>query len=152
LHERANATSASVVTAGPPAPERPHTDLVAAAPAISAEEVGAARRYADAGSAPLTVGHRLAAIGWTHRGAGLQPPQARKGDAAILEVMAGIRRSHGVAPARKHVADTDVLRDVLRCIPDDDLRSVRDRALLAFGMAGTFRRFELVALPMDDVA
>ena len=65
---------------------------------------------AEAGSAPLTVGRRLAAIGWMHRRAGLQPPQAREGAAAILEVMAGIRRSHGIAPVRKHAADADVGR------------------------------------------
>ena len=106
---------------------------------------------AQAGSAPLTVGRRLAAIGWMHRRAGLQPPQARKGAAAILEVMAGIRRSHGIAPVRKHDADADVLRDVLRAIVGNDLRSVRDRALLAFGMAGAFRRSELVALRLSDV-
>ncbi len=106
---------------------------------------------AEAGSAPLTVGRRLAAIGWMHRRAGFQPPQAREGAAAILEVMAGIRRSHGIAPVRKHAADADVLRDVLRAITGDDLRSVRDRALLAFGMAGAFRRSELVALRFADI-
>lgn len=106
---------------------------------------------AAVGSAPLTIGRRLAAIGWMHRRAGLQPPQAREGAAAILEVMAGIRRSHGIAPTRKHAADADVLRDILRCITGDDLRSVRDRAVLAFGMAGAFRRSELVALQVADL-
>jgi len=106
---------------------------------------------ATLGAAPLTIGRRLAAIGWMHRRAGLQPPQAREGAAAILEVLAGIRRSHGVAPAKKHAADADVLRDILRVIDGDDLRSVRDRALLAFGMAGAFRRSELVALRFSDL-
>ena len=107
---------------------------------------------AASGSAPLTIGRRLAAIGWMHRRAGMQPPQAREGAAAILEVMAGIRRSHGIAPIRKHAADADVLRDILRCITGDDLRSVRDRAVLAFGMAGALRRSELVALRFADLA
>ena len=40
---------------------------------------------------------------------------------------------------------------ILRAIVGDDLRSVRDRALLAFGMAGAFRRSELVALTVADV-
>ena len=65
--------------------------------------------------------------------------------------MAGIRRSHGIAPVRKHAADADVLRDVLRTIAGNDLHSVRDRALLAFGMAGAFRRSELVALRLADL-
>jgi integrase len=103
------------------------------------------------GAAPPTVGRRLAAIGWMHRRAGLQPPQAREGAAAILEVMAGIRRSHGIAPTKKHAADAEILGDLLRGIAGTDLRSVRDRALLAFGMAGAFRRSELVALTLADL-
>ena len=106
---------------------------------------------AAAGSAPATVGRRVAAIGWMHRRAGLQPPQAREGAAAILEVLAGIRRTHGQAPERKQAADADVLRDMLRPTHGDHLRAVRDRAVLAFGMAGAFRRSELVALRMEDV-
>ena len=106
---------------------------------------------AAAGSAPATVGRRVAAIGWMHRRVGLQPPQAREGAAAILEVLAGIRRTHGQAPERKQAADADVLRDLLRATPGEDLRAVRDRALLAFGMAGAFRRSELVALRVEDV-
>jgi len=106
---------------------------------------------AEAGSASLTVGRRLAAIGWMHRRAGLQPPQAREGAAAILEVMAGIRRSHGIAPVRKQAVDAEVLRDLLRATAGDDLRSVRDQAVLAVGMAGAFRRSELVALQWGDL-
>jgi hypothetical protein len=86
-----------------------------------------------------------------HRRAGLPPPQTRPGATAITEVLTGIRRSHGVAPARKHAADADWLHDVLRGIPGSDLRSRRDRALLAFGMAGAFRRSELVALRLADI-
>ena len=117
----------------------------------SAIVVPAAKPEADAGAAPMTVGRRLAAIGWMHRRAGLQPPQAREGAAAILEVVAGIRRSDGVAPARKQAADADVLRDMLKAISGDDLRAVRDRAVLAVGMAGAFRRSELVALQWADL-
>ncbi|MGI4795460.1 MAG: hypothetical protein ACRYG8_15575 [Janthinobacterium lividum] len=62
--------------------------------------------------------------------------------------MAGIRGSHGIAPVRKHAADADVLRDVLRAIAGEHLRSLRDEALLAFGMAGAFRHSELIAV--DD--
>ncbi len=106
---------------------------------------------AEAGAAPATIGRRLAAIGYHHRRAGLQPPQAREGAAAILDVIAGIRRRHLLPPARKHAADADVLRDLLRGITGDGLRAVRDRAVLAFGMAGAFRRSELVALTLDDI-
>ena len=108
-------------------------------------------REAARGCAPPTVGRRLAAIGHAHLQHGHLPPQRAAGAAALLEVMAGIRRSHGQPPARKQAADADVLRDLLRAIPGDDLRSVRDRALLAIGMAGAFRRSELVALRLDQI-
>ena len=58
------------------------------------------------------------------------------------------RRSHGIAPVRKHAADANALRDLLRAITGDELRSVHDRALLAFCMAGAFRRSELIVV--DD--
>lgn len=106
---------------------------------------------AGRGRAPATVGRRLAAIGDAHRRHGQAPPQARD-DGTLRDVLAGIRRRHGRPPARKHAADADVLRDLLRAIPGDDLRSVRDRALLAFGMAGAFRRSELVALRVEQLA
>nr|WP_256476214.1 site-specific integrase [Siccirubricoccus soli] len=66
--------------------------------------------------------------------------------------MAGIRRSRATPPTKKAAADADILRDVLRAIQGDDLRSVRDRALIAFGMASALRRSEIVALEVSDVA
>ena len=106
---------------------------------------------AEAGSAPPTLGRRLAAIGFFHRRAGLPPPHHRDGAAVLRDILAGIRRQHGVAPARKRAADAEILRALLDTLPGDDLRSVRDRALLALGMAGAFRRSELVALTMADL-
>ena len=55
---------------------------------------------AEAGTAPTTIGLRLAAIGFFHRRSGLQPPQAREGTPAIAEMFSGIRRSLGVAPVK----------------------------------------------------
>lgn len=107
---------------------------------------------ADAGTKPSTIGRRLAAIGYMHRTRGLDPPQECVGGQAIRDVLAGIRRTHGVRKERKHAADADVLRDMLHGIEGDSPRAVRDRALLAIGMAGAFRRSELVALQLGEVA
>lgn len=107
---------------------------------------------ADAGVKTSTLGRRLAAIGWVHRENGLDPPQSQVGAQAIRDVLGGIRRTHGVRKEKKRAADADLLRDMLRAIESDEPRAVRDRALLAIGMAGAFRRSELVALRLDEVA
>ena len=106
---------------------------------------------ADRGAKPATIGRRLAAIGYHHKQAGLQPPQAREGAAVISQVLGGIRRTKGVRPVRKRAADGDALRDMLRAVEGDGLRSLRDRAVLALGMAAALRRSEIVALTLDDI-
>lgn len=107
---------------------------------------------AERGIKPATIARRLAAIGHMHACAGFPAPSQMQGAAVIREVLAGIRRTPGSAPARKKAADGDVLRDLLRAIEGDGLRAKRDRALLALGMAASLRRSELVALQVPDLA
>lgn len=52
----------------------------------------------------------------------------------MLHASRGGRKAF-VCPVRHAGRSDDVLRDVLRAIAGDDLCSVRDRALLAFGVA-----------------
>lgn len=127
--------------------ERGHGSLPAS-PAVVAVYIS---HEADRGCAPPTVNRKLAAIGHHHRLAGLVAPQKAEGGTVVLDVLAGIRRSHGSPVARKVAADGDVVRDVLRAITGDTLMDVRDRAILAFGMASALRRSELVALTVADL-
>lgn len=106
---------------------------------------------ADNGIKPGTIRRRLAAIGYFHRQAGFDAPQAQSGAGAIQDVVAGIHRANKARPMRKQPADAEALRDMLRTITADDLRAVRDRAVLAIGMAAALRRSELVALEVGDV-
>jgi integrase len=106
---------------------------------------------ADSGVKTPTITRRLAAIGYHHRQAGFDPPQQQPGAGALKEVVAGIRKAIGTRKERKKPADADALRDMLRAIEGDDLRAVRDRAVLAIGMAAALRRSELVALAVNDV-
>ena len=106
---------------------------------------------ADRGCAPATLGRVLAAIGHHHRLAGQAAPHTAAGGTVILDVLAGIRRSHRTPPARKAAADSYVVHAVLRAINGDTLADLRDRALVAFGMASALRRSELVALVVADL-
>ena len=100
-----------------------------------------------------TIGRRLAAIVFAHRAADLEPPTSQPDAARLEKAMRAIRREkRDDLPDKKRSADGDVMRDMLRSITGDDLRAYRDRALLAIGMAGAFRRSELVEVTVARVA
>ncbi|WEQ54363.1 site-specific integrase (plasmid) [Komagataeibacter nataicola] len=103
------------------------------------------------GLRPASIGRRLAAIAFAHRQAGCVPPQAQPLAGVLAEVVAGIRRQAGTAPRRKQAADDRVLQAMLAALPATNLKAIRDRALLAFGMAGAFRRSELAGLRCDQL-
>lgn len=108
------------------------------------------------GPAPLgraTIGRRLAAIVFAHRAADMEPPTTQPDAARLERAMRGIRKEKKAdLPGKKRAADGDVLRDMLRSVTGEDLRAYRDRALLALGMAGAFRRSELVAITVARVS
>jgi integrase len=103
---------------------------------------------ADAGRKAASIGRSAASIAYHHKQAGFDPsPTASAG---VRAVMKGIRRTIGTAPVKKHAATADiVLKMLAQC--DDSLIGRRDRALIAVGMAGAFRRSELTALTTDDI-
>jgi integrase len=88
---------------------------------------------------------RVAAIAWHHRSLG---HAWQAGHAAIRQTLTGIGREHHrpVRPAAALIS-ADVKRLIAVC--PADLAGLRDRALFLVGLAGAFRRSELVAI---DVA
>ena len=103
---------------------------------------------ADEGLKASTIERALVGIGHAHRAAGLE---WRSGVSDIKNVVLGIRRRLGVAPARKApLMDTDLRALVGRL--ENNLRGHRDRAMLALGWFGAFRRSELVRIQVADVA
>lgn len=97
------------------------------------------------GLKPAAVQQALWAINARHRMAGAPVP----GDAAPVRIaMAGIRRRKGTRPKQQAPLTIAELRRVRF---RDDLKGMRDRALLLLGFAGCLRRSELVGLDVADV-
>ena len=114
-----------------------------AAPASVAAYAAEAARQLKAN----TVERHLTAISQAHQLAGFPNPVE---DKLVRTVMAGIRRVKGTAQQGKDPLSPELLRKMFAGSPDD-LRSLRDRALLLVGFAGAFRRSEVVALRYEDV-
>ena len=103
---------------------------------------------AERGTKPATISRRVAAIRYAHRLAGLPAPTD---DERVRATVRGIRREKGVAPKKKAPATSDKLI-AMAAAGDGSITALRDRALLLLGFAGAFRRSELVALDVSDLA
>ena len=119
-----------------------------ALPATPAMVCGYISTLAHSGLKASTLGRRIAAIAHVHSQHGHKPPPTA--DETVRVVMKGIRRTIGTAPDKKTPATHDILGQMLDACPDT-LIGKRDRALLALGFAGAFRRSELVALSVADL-
>lgn len=104
---------------------------------------------AEAGIAPVTIGRRIAAINHHHREAGLASPAARDGAGIIAQMMGGVRRKYARKKGQKSPAEADVLKAMIATIEGTGIRATRDRAILALGMAGAFRRSEIAGMQLD---
>jgi site-specific recombinase XerD len=97
---------------------------------------------------PATLTRRISAISQAHQMAGIDTPTT---SSKVRLVLAGIRRSKGTAQVAKTPVLIEDLRRMVARLPAT-LLGARDRALLLVGFSGAFRRSELVALNVDDVA
>ena len=118
-------------------PTAPETETVAAYIAAEAQT-----------AKPSTIGRRVAAIRYAHKLAGLETPTDAEG---VKATMRGIRRTFGGARIKKTPAVAAKMLGMVATAPEG-LLGLRDRALLLLGFAGAFRRSELVALDVADVA
>ena len=96
---------------------------------------------------PSTLSRRLSAISQAHKLAGLATPTS---GAILRNLLAGIRRAKGTAPAVKSPVLSEDIRRIVETTPET-LQGWRDRALLLVGFAGAFRRSELVSLDYADL-
>jgi site-specific recombinase XerD len=120
---------------------------VSALPAIP-ETVAAFLASESKTAKPSTLGRRIAAIRYAHKLAHLDTPTDSE---AVKATLRGIRRTFGGAKVRKAPAVAAKMHSMVALAPDR-LSGLRDRALLLLGFAGAFRRSELVALDVTDIA
>jgi integrase len=95
-----------------------------------------------------TLVRRLAAISKVHEARGFSNPVR---SALVQATLRGIKRTKAAAQREAK----PLLRDDLLSVLDhmgDGVKDIRDRALLLIGFAGGFRRSELVAIVVVDVA
>ena len=104
---------------------------------------------AETGLRAATIGRRASGIGFVHRQHGFEPPTNSE---AVKQVLRGIRRQLGTAPAKKTPATHDLIARMMAVCPENRLIGLRDRALFALGFAAALRRSELVTLEVADLA
>jgi integrase len=93
-------------------------------------------------AAASTIERRLAALTTMYRSAGTPLPRQ---DRHIIDVMAGIKRSHGRPPLKKEALYPEDILAMIATLPQN-LRGYRDRAILLIGFAGALRRSEITGL------
>lgn len=102
---------------------------------------------AERGVKASTISRRAAAIRYAHRAAGHPDPTDNE---YVRRVMRGIRRTIGTAANQKAPATAEIVAAMLSHCPPT-LAGKRDRAILALGFSGAFRRSELAALEVRDL-
>ncbi|MCC6486534.1 MAG: tyrosine-type recombinase/integrase [Candidatus Hydrogenedentes bacterium] len=96
---------------------------------------------------PATLQRRLASISVAHQAAGYPSPASAP---LVRATMQGIRRTLGMAQKQAAPLLVEHVREAV-CVLDDSPRGIRDKAILLLGLAGAFRRSELVALDVADL-
>jgi integrase len=98
----------------------------------------------------VTVGRRLAAIGYMHKVHHGLPPLCHPEADILVNAIAEIRENSRRKPMRK--PNGAALRDVVRAISGASLEDTRDRALLALRASCAFRTPELTRLSLSQIA
>lgn len=100
------------------------------------------------GKRPSTISQSVSAISAVHA---LRGVSNLRHTPDVKRALSGAVRTLGVAPQKKEAATAPLVLQMIASLTGDTLKAKRDRALLALGFSGAFRRAELVALQVEDV-
>lgn len=117
-------------------------------PAAAGTVAAYATTLAETGKKVATIEQAMAAISSAHGAAGVESPRE---DPKLRATLRGIRRTLTVAPREAAPVLAQHLHAIFDGLPKNR-SGLRDRALLLVGFAGGFRRSELVALEVGDIA
>jgi site-specific recombinase XerD len=95
---------------------------------------------------PSTIARQKSTISQAHATAGYDSPTTAK---IVVDTMKGIKRELGIMRNKKNPLLAEDIK--LICEKKEDLRDLRDCALLLIGFSGAFRRSELISLNAEDV-
>lgn len=123
------------------------TQSVASIPARPETVAAWIAHQMDAGKKASSISRSIAAITCAHEVAGFD---GFGGSQKVKDALKGMRRTIGTAQTKKEAATADRVTLMIAAQPDT-LIGKRNRALLALGFAGAFRRSELVALHVEDL-
>ncbi len=96
---------------------------------------------------PATIARRLASISKAHAARSAQNPTEAQ---IVRSTLRGVRRSKSTKQRQAKPLLKEDLFAVLACM-GDDIKAVRDTAILLLGFAGAFRRSELVDLNCSKI-
>ena len=133
-----------------PCPSSPPSPAPAIRPATPASVAAHAAARADAARPVATIQRQVAAIAHAHRAAGVVPAPTQ--DPLVRATLVGSRSLRGTAPTQtRPLTLPDLRQQCLDATAPATRAGDRDRALLLLGLAGGFRRSDLVGLDVDDV-
>lgn len=118
---------------------------------VAPETIAAYIAHMEARPAPVaTVAQMITAITALHRANGYPSPMD---SLLVRKTLKGYRRKHGAPQKKVTAATSNIIHMLLDALYDagDGPMYVRDRAMIALGFSGAFRRSELVALDISDI-
>ena len=121
------------------------------APPIPSDPINVAAYLADLygmGRSEAYVEQSCAAIAAAHRALGESSPLD---SLVVKKAIKGFKRLNTKAPKPKAAATADIVKQIVLAIKGDRPSDIRDRAVIALGFAGAFRRGELSALNIEDL-
>ncbi len=97
---------------------------------------------------PSTIERYASSIHTWHRLQGYDSPVHT---VSVRQTLQGIRRTEDTRPKGAPALSYDDLKRLIDSAPDSGLKAVQNRAMIALGFHGAFRRSELVGLLVEDL-